>query len=58
MRKKTSKSCAGSLSSRHCVPGKKKKRERRYKTEPGDFPSGPLIKTLPSNAGGVGLIPG
>ena len=37
---------------------KKKKRERRYKTEPGDFPSGPLIKTLPSNAGGVGLIPG
>ena len=23
-----------------------------------DFPSGPVVKTLPSNAGGVGLIPG
>jgi len=24
----------------------------------GDFPGGPLVKTLPSNAGGVGSIPG
>ena len=24
----------------------------------GDFPGGPVIKTLPSNAGGVGSIPG
>ena len=23
-----------------------------------DFPSGPMIKTLPSNTGGVGSIPG
>ena len=23
-----------------------------------DFPSGPVVKTLPSSAGGVGLIPG
>ena len=23
-----------------------------------DFPGGPVVKTLPSNAGGVGLIPG
>ena len=23
-----------------------------------DFPSGPVVKTLPSNAGGVGSIPG
>ena len=22
-----------------------------------DFPSGPVVQTLPSNAGGVGLIP-
>ena len=22
-----------------------------------DFPSGPVVKTLPSNAGGMGLIP-
>ena len=22
-----------------------------------DFPGGPVVKTLPSNAGGVGLIP-
>ena len=50
----TSKSYAGPLSSRHCIPEKK----RRYKSEPGDFPSGPVVKTLPSNAGGVGLIPG
>ena len=24
----------------------------------GDFPGGPVVKTLPSNAGGVGSIPG
>ena len=24
----------------------------------GDFPGGPVVKTLPSNAGGAGLIPG
>ena len=41
-----------------CSWKKKRERERRYKSEPGDFPSGPVIKTLPSNAGGVGLIPG
>ena len=23
-----------------------------------DFPGGPVVKTLPSNAGGVGSIPG
>ena len=23
-----------------------------------DFPGGPMVKTLPSNAGGMGLIPG
>ena len=23
----------------------------------GDFPGGPVVKTLPSNAGGVGSIP-
>ena len=23
-----------------------------------DFPGGPVVKTLPSNAGGAGLIPG
>ena len=25
---------------------------------PGDFPGGPVIKNLPSNAGDMGLIPG
>ena len=25
---------------------------------PRDFPGGPVVKTLPSNAGGAGLIPG
>ena len=24
----------------------------------GDFPAGPLVKTWPSNAGGVGSVPG
>ena len=24
----------------------------------GNFPGGPVVETLPSNAGGVGLIPG
>ena len=24
----------------------------------GDFPGGPVVKTLPSNAGSAGLIPG
>ena len=24
----------------------------------GDLPGGPVVKTLPSNAGGMGLIPG
>ena len=24
----------------------------------GDFPGGPVVKTLPSNAGGAGSIPG
>ena len=28
------------------------------KEQRGDFPGGPVVKTLPSNAGGVGLIPG
>ena len=30
---------------------------RRKKTF-GDFPGGPLVKTLPSNAGDAGSIPG
>ena len=25
---------------------------------PRDFPGGPVVKTLPSSAGGAGLIPG
>ena len=25
---------------------------------PRDFPGGPVVKTLPSNAGGMGSIPG
>ena len=28
------------------------------KRESGDFPSGPTVKTLPSNRGSVDLIPG
>ena len=28
------------------------------KTDKGDFPGGPVVKTPPSNAGGAGLIPG
>ena len=28
------------------------------KTKVGDFPGGPVVKTLPSNAEGVGSIPG
>ena len=35
-----------------CV-GKKKKQKPSW-----DFPGGPMVKTLPSNAGAVGLIPG
>ena len=27
-------------------------------TRQGNFPGGPVVETLPSNAGGVGLIPG
>ena len=30
----------------------------KEKTTKKDFPDGPGVKTLPSNAGGVGLIPG
>ena len=33
-------------------------RPKEYKTLLGDFPGGPVVKTSPSNAGGVGLIPG
>ena len=28
------------------------------KAQPRDFPGGPVVKALPSNAGGTGLIPG
>ena len=28
------------------------------KTQGGDFPGSPVVKTLPFNAGGVGSIPG
>ena len=28
------------------------------RVRPGDFPGGPVVKTLPSNAGGGGSIPG
>ena len=27
-------------------------------TQSGDFPGNPVVKTLPSSAGGTGLIPG
>ena len=30
----------------------------RYENWLGDFPGGPVVKTLPANAGGVDLIPG
>ena len=30
----------------------------RDKCSPGDFPGCPVVKTLPSNAGDAGLIPG
>ena len=30
----------------------------QFKRVSRDFPSGTAVKTLPSNAGGVGLIPG
>ena len=29
-----------------------------FKLAKRDFPGGPVVKTSPSNAGGVGLIPG
>ena len=31
---------------------------REMKTYVWDFPGGPVVKTLPSNAGGAGSIPG
>jgi len=31
---------------------------KNYKKEVRDFPGGPVVKTLPSNAEGVGSIPG
>ena len=33
-------------------------REMQIKTTKRDFPGGPVVKTFPSNAGGVGLNPG
>ena len=33
-------------------------KEDALKCTLGDFPGGPVVKTLPSNARGVGLIPG
>ena len=35
-----------------------KKKIKKNKTYFGDFPVGPVVKTLPSHAGGVGSIPG
>ena len=32
-------------------------RFRRKKGDDWDFPGGPVVKTLPSNAGDIGLIP-
>ena len=29
-----------------------------FKTIPGDFPGGPVVENLPSNAGDTGSIPG
>ena len=34
------------------------KRIDNYKGTKWELPGGPVVKTLPSNAGGVGLIPG
>ena len=36
----------------------KVKKNRQKTTEIGDFPGGPVVKTLLSNAGGTGSIPG
>ena len=33
-------------------------KEDALKCTLGDFPGGPVVKTLPSNAGGQGSIPG
>ena len=35
-----------------------KYKSNKYKSLQMDFPGGPVVKTLPSNAGGVGSIPG
>ena len=40
-------------------PGERSFRTAHPKfTFPRDFPGGPVVKTLPSNAGDTGLIPG
>ena len=48
-----------------CEKLKKKKKKKKKKTthtgnkeDFGDFPRGPVVKTLPSNAGDAGSIPG
>ena len=33
------------------------KKRRQFKVQRGDVPGGPVAETLPSNAGGAGLIP-
>ena len=39
-----------------CKP-KFRKSKNIYKKSRGDFPGGPVVKTLPSNAGDTGSIP-
>ena len=36
----------------------KSKNKTNNKNKPRDFPGGPVVKTLPFNTGGRGLIPG
>ena len=38
--------------------GQTQRTSRELKHSSGDFPGGPVVKTLPSNAGGAGSIPG
>ena len=37
---------------------RKEKNSREQNSISRDFPGGPVVKTLPSSAGGVGSIPG
>ena len=38
--------------------GRKNKKDNEIKDRTGDIPGGPVVKTSPFNAGGVGWIPG